>query len=38
VNPLTIACAGRKRIDACLVDGHPIGDAEFLPDPFVQAS
>jgi len=37
VNPLTIARAGRKRIDAFLVNGHPIGDSQLLPDPFVQA-
>jgi hypothetical protein len=33
VDPLTIACTGRKRIDACLVDSHPI-----VPNPFAQAS
>src|SRR5882757_7925722 len=38
VDPLMIACAGRKRIDACLVNGHPIGDTKFLTDPFFQAN
>jgi hypothetical protein len=32
VNPLTIACTGRKRIDAVLIDGHSIGDSKLLPD------
>jgi hypothetical protein len=38
VDPLTIACTGRKRIDACLVDSHLIGDSKLLPNPFALAS
>ena len=38
VDPLTIACTGRKRIDACLVNSHLIGDSKLLPNPFAQAS
>jgi hypothetical protein len=37
-DPLTIACTGRKRIDARLIDGYPIRDSKLLPDPFVQSS
>jgi hypothetical protein len=32
VDSLTIACTGRKRIDALLIDRHPIGDSKLLPD------
>src|SRR5262249_31852572 len=37
MDPLIIARARRKCIDARLVDGDPIGDAQLLSDPFVQA-
>jgi hypothetical protein len=36
MNPLTIAGAGRKRVDAWLVHGRPIGKTEFLPDSITQ--
>jgi len=36
MNPLTIAGAGRKRVDAWLVNGRPIGKTEFLPDSIAQ--
>jgi hypothetical protein len=32
VDSLTIACTGRKRVDALLIDRHPIGDSKLLPD------
>jgi hypothetical protein len=38
MNPLAIAGAGSKRIDARLIDRDPIGNTEFLPDPIAQTS
>jgi hypothetical protein len=38
MDPLLIAGALAEVIDARLVDGYPVGDAEFLSDPLVQAS
>ena len=36
MDPLMIAGAGRKRVDARLVDRDPIGNAELMPDVFAQ--
>jgi hypothetical protein len=38
MNPLAIACARRKRVDARLIYRDPLGNAEFLPDPIAQTS
>jgi hypothetical protein len=38
MNPLAIACARRKRVDARLIYRDPLGDTEFLPDPIAQTS
>ncbi len=38
MDPLMIAGAGRKGVDAWLVYRNPIGKAELMPDPCVQAS
>ena len=37
MNPLMVAGAGRKRVDARLVDRNPIGKAELLSDSIAQA-
>ena len=36
MNPLAIAGAGRKRVDAWLIDRDPIGKSEFMPNSFAQ--
>jgi hypothetical protein len=36
MNPLAIAGAGRKRVDALLIYRDPIGKSEFMPDFFAQ--
>jgi hypothetical protein len=36
--PLMVARAFGKCIDATLIDPHPLGNAEFLADLFIQAS
>jgi hypothetical protein len=38
MDPLTIAGAGRKRIDPWLIHRDPIGKSEFMPNSFAQAS
>jgi hypothetical protein len=37
MDPLTIAGAGRKRIDPWLIHRDPIGKSEFMPNSFAQA-
>jgi hypothetical protein len=37
VNPLAIAGAGRKRVDAWLINRNPIGNTKFLSNAFAQA-
>src|SRR4029077_13144384 len=36
MNPLMIAGAGRKRVDALLIHRNPIGKSEFLSNSFAQ--
>jgi hypothetical protein len=36
MNPLAIAGAGRKRVDAWLIYRNPIGKSEFMPNSFAQ--
>jgi hypothetical protein len=36
MNPLTIAGAGSKRVDARLIYRDPIGKTKLLPDPIAQ--